>query len=258
MRRLLKISAALICAGYALLAHAGFSEDLVKRFPAAQGAKIEKAFPGFWSVVKGSEVFFVRDDMSVLISGNVIDLKTNHSITNDLEEANRPKIDVAQLDTKDAIKFGSGSRRLYVFSDPDCPYCRMLEGSLTKLTDVTVYIFPFPLAQLHPNAPGVAEAIWCQADRVQAWHDYQNMAQLVKADALLPAWHDYLHAHKQPEQPVCDNPIARNLAFGEKWHLNGTPALVFEDGTLIPGAIPAERITAQLAKSHANIATAAK
>ena len=134
----------------------------------------------------------------------------------------------------------------------------MLEGSLTKLTDVTIYIFPFPLAQLHPNAPGVAEAIWCQADRVQAWHDYQNMAQLVKADALLPAWHDYLHQHKQPEQPVCDNPIARNLAFGEKWHLNGTPALVFEDGTLIPGAAPAERIEAQLAKSHANIATASK
>ncbi|VVD30926.1 DsbC family protein [Paraburkholderia dioscoreae] len=258
MRLFWKVSAAVICAGYTLMAHAGFSEDLVKRFPAAQGAKIEKAFPGFYSVVKGNEIFFVRDDLSILISGNVIDLKKNVSLTSAIEEANRPKIDVSQLDLKDAIKFGSGSRRLYVFSDPDCPYCRSLEGSLTKLTDVTIYIFPFPLAQLHPNAPGVAEAIWCQADRVQAWHDYQNIAQVVPANALMPAWHNYLHQHKQPDQPLCDNPIARNLAVGEKWQIAGTPALIFEDGTLIPGAAPAERIQAQLAKSHANLSTASK
>jgi thiol:disulfide interchange protein DsbC len=256
--KVLKVSAALFCAGYTLLAHASFPDDLVKRFPAAQGAKIEPAFPGFWSVVKGSEIFFVRDDMSILISGNVIDLKSNHSLSADLEAANRPKVDVSQLDLKDAIKFGSGSRRLYVFSDPDCPYCRQLEGNLTKLTDVTVYLFPFPLAQLHPNAPGVAESIWCQTDRAQAWHDYQNMAGLVKPDMLIPEWHDYLHQHKQPEQPLCENPIARNLAFGQKWNINGTPALIFADGSLIPGLIPTDRIEAQLAKSQANLAAASK
>jgi thiol:disulfide interchange protein DsbC len=258
MRLFRTATLALICATHAAASYAGFNEEFFKRFPSAQGAKVEAAFPGFHSVVTGKEIFFIRDDFSVLVSGNVIDLKTNRSLTAALEEANRPKIDVAQLALKDAIKFGNGARRLYVFSDPDCPYCRMLEDSLVKLTDVTIYVFPFPLAQLHPNAPGVSEAIWCQADRAQAWRDYQNIAHQVPANALVPAWRDYLRKHGQPEQPTCPNPIARNLAFGEKWNIAGTPALVFEDGTVVPGAISAERIEAQLTSSHSTTRSAAK
>ncbi|MDN4571857.1 thiol:disulfide interchange protein [Pandoraea cepalis] len=246
------LAASLLCA-YSIASQAGFKEEFTKKFPAAQGAQIERAFPGFYSVVKGSEIYFVRDDMSILIAGNVVDLKSNRSLTAALQakaEDNRPKLDVAQLDLNDAIKFGQGSRRLFVFSDPDCPYCRTLEGSLSQLSDVTIYIFPFPLAQLHPNAPGVSEAIWCQADRAQAWRDYQGLAKLVSPDRLMSAWRDHLRQRGQPEQPLCANPIARNLALGEKWRIAGTPALVFEDGALIPGAVPAERIEAQLAKSH--------
>lgn len=257
MRSISKITAALLLVGYAALAHASFPDDLVKRFPSAQGAKIAPAFPGFWSVAKGGEIFFVRDDLSIMISGTVVDLRTKQNITQALEEANRPKIDVSQLDIKDAIKFGNGSRKLYVFSDPDCPYCRRLDPELSALKDVTVYLFPFPLAQLHPNAPGVAEAIWCQSDRAAAWSEYQTLARQTPQPALMDAWHQYLHEHKQPDQPTCENPIPRNLAFGEKWHINGTPALIFEDGTLVPGLEPAERISAQLDKSHANL-TAAK
>ncbi|UVA77155.1 thiol:disulfide interchange protein [Pandoraea aquatica] len=261
MRTLWKFLAASVCCAYALSSHAGFKEDFVKKFPAAQGAKIERAFPGFYSVVKGGEIYFVRDDMSILIAGNVVDLKNNRSLTAALQaksEESRPKLDVSQLDLNDAIKFGNGSRRLFVFSDPDCPYCRSLEGSLSQLTDVTIYIFPFPLAQLHPNAPGVSEAIWCQADRAQAWRDYQDLAKLAAPGQLMASWRDYLRNHGQPVQPVCANPIARNLALGEKWRIAGTPALVFEDGALIPGAVPAERIEAQLAKSHTALKGAKK
>ncbi|AQH06145.1 thiol:disulfide interchange protein (plasmid) [Burkholderia sp. KK1] len=269
MRSISKLTAALVIAGYAALAHAGFPEELVKRFPAAQGAKIQPSIPGFWSVVKGSEVFFVRDDFSVLITGNVIDLRTKQNLTQALEQANRPKIDVAQLNLKDAIRFGSGSRKLYVFSDPDCPYCRRLDGELTQLKDVTVYIFPFPLAQLHPNAPGVSEAVWCQSDRAAAWAKYQDLARdgfsgppldadpeadyKKRSARLISSWRDYLHSRHQPDQPTCENPIARNLAFGEKWSINGTPALIFEDGTLVPGLTPTARIEAQLTQSHANL-----
>ncbi|KGC70244.1 thioredoxin-like domain protein [Burkholderia pseudomallei] len=256
MRRLAKFTLSLVCAGYAALAHADFPEELVKRFPAAQGAKVERAFPGFWSVAKGGDVFFVRDDLSILISGEVVDLNGHRSLTQSIRDANPPRIDVAQLNLHDAIKFGSGSRRLYIFSDPDCPYCRKLEGTLTKLTDVTIYIFPFPLAG-HPNAAEVSEGIWCQKDRAAAWKAYQDLTLVTREPQLLTAWQDYLAKHKQPAQPACDNPIARNLEFGRQWNIAGTPALVFEDGTLIPGLVPAPRLEAQLAKSHANL-TASK
>lgn len=218
-------------------AHAGAAEPtsefpnaFVQRFPSMAGAKIAPAFPGFYSVIKGTEVLFVRDDLSVLISGDVIDLRNNQSMASALRAANKPHISAADLDVKDAIKMGSGSRKLYVFTDPDCPYCRELENELPKLKDVQIYLFPFPLVGLHPNARSIAESIWCQADRTTAWHQY-------------------VAAGKAPQTTTCDNPISRNLLLGERLQIQGTPALIFEDGTVVPGAISADRIEAQLAVS---------
>jgi thiol:disulfide interchange protein DsbC len=208
--------------------HAGFEEDLIQRFPVAQGAKIEKVFPGFYSVVKGGEVVFVRDDLSILINGDVIDLKENKSIATQLREANKPKLDVAKLNTQDAIKFGIGKNKLYVFSDPDCPYCKQLENDLGRLQDTQVFVFPYPLTSIHPNARVIAESIWCSPSKQTAWKEY-------------------LLEGKKPKFATCDNPISRNLAIGESNQIQGTPALIFEDGTIIPGAIPLQRIEAQIA-----------
>lgn len=205
-----------------------FEKLLNERFPATVGAKIEPAFPGFWSVVKGSEVFFVREDLSVLISGDVVDLQTNQSLGAKLRAANRPHVAIKDLDTRDAIRFGSGGRHLYVFSDPDCPHCRRLEGELAKLHDVEVFVFPYPLAGLHPTARATAESIWCQKDRASAWRAYMT-------------------AGTAPTATNCDNPIDRNVALGERLQVMGTPALIFDDGSVIPGAVSVERIEAQLA-----------
>lgn len=230
MKQFLKISFLLASITTTLAAHADFAKDLVERFPNVAGGKIERAFPGFWSVTKGSEVVFIRDDLSILINGEVVDLVANKSLTAQLRAANKPKLDISELKLEDAIKFGSGSRRLFVFTDPDCPYCRQLETELDKLTDVQVFVFPFPLTGLHPNARVVSESIWCQIDRATAWKSY-------------------LQKDKNPTFATCDNPISRNLALGAKYQIQGTPALIFEDGSVIPGLMPAARIEAQLAAS---------
>src|SRR5437899_315894 len=83
-----------------------FQKSLNERFPATIGAKVEPAFPGFWSVVKGSEVFFIREDLSVLVRGDVVDLQTNQSLVAKLRAANRPLVAIKDLDTRDAIRFG--------------------------------------------------------------------------------------------------------------------------------------------------------
>jgi thiol:disulfide interchange protein DsbC len=222
-----KSALAMLAVAASITAHAGFEEDLIQRFPVAQGAKIEKAFPGFYSVVKGGEVVFVRDDLSILINGDVIDLKENKSIAAQIREANKPKLDVANLNTKDAIKFGSGKNKLFVFSDPDCPYCKQLENDLGRLQDTQVFVFPYPLTTIHPNARVIAESIWCSPNKQTAWKEY-------------------LIEGKKPKFATCDNPISRNLALGESHQIQGTPALIFEDGTIIPGAIPLQRIEAQI------------
>lgn len=207
-------------------------QALNAKFPSTVGAKVEVAFPGFLSVSKGQEVFFIRDDFSVLVPGDVIDLKTNASLGQAIRAANRPKISPTEFNTADAIQFGKGTHRLYVFSDPDCPFCRRLQGELDKLTDVQIFVFPYPLTSLHPNSASASEAIWCQSDRASAWRAYTE-------------------THVSPPPARCANPLERNVALGEHLQILGTPALIFEDGTMVPGAISAERIQAQLvASSH--------
>ena len=206
---------------------AEFLTDLHARFPQTKDAVVTKAFGNFYSVVRGNEVLFINDDFSILINGEVVDLKANSSLTASLRNANRPKVNVAELDVRDAIKFGSGDAKLYVFSDPDCPACRKLEPDLEKLTGTTIYLFPFPIASLHPAAVATSEQIWCSKDRPTAWRDYINRRV------------------KPPEQS-CANPVARNIIAGNKHRLFGTPALIFEDGSVIPGAVPASVIQTKL------------
>lgn len=207
-----------------------FKTRLGQKFPMTADAVVKQAFGDFFSVVRGNEVLFVKEDLSILINGEVMDLQANRSLTSELRSAARPKINVAELDVRDAIKIGTGQDVLYVFSDPDCPFCRQVETELGKLQDVTVYVFPFPIAGLHPNATAVAESIWCSNDRAGAWRAY-------------------LTEGKQPAAANCANPIEKNIAAAKRFQLFGTPALVFSDGFVIPGAVPASVITAQIAAS---------
>lgn len=207
-----------------------FKTDLQQKFPMTADAVVKKSFGDFYSVVRGNEVLFVKEDLSILINGDVMDLRANQSLTAALRSAARPKIQVGELNLKDAIKIGNGKDVLYVFSDPDCPYCRQLETEFDKLKDVTVYVFPFPIAGLHPNATSIAESIWCSPDQAAAWHGYLTQG-------------------KSPVAAKCANPLERNIAAAGKYQLFGTPALVFSDGFVLPGAVPASVITAQIAAS---------
>ncbi len=204
-----------------------FLARLNARFPETTGAKVAPSFAGFWSVVKGQDAFFVRDDLSVAVRGEVIDLQTGRGLLAELRAANRPRVDVRQFPRADAVVMGKGSRRLYVFSDPDCPFCRSLDAELAKLHDVEVWLFPFPLAALHPDASRVAASLWCQPDRASAWRAYAAGGKL-------------------PRSVECSNPVARNVALGERLGFAGTPTLVLPDGRVIPGFHAARAIEALL------------
>lgn len=211
-----------------LSAHAGFIEDLHAKFPQTADAKIEKSFGNFYSIVRADEVLYVNEDISILIKGDVIDLKQNKSLTTELVDANRPKVDLSLLDTKDAFKIGKGPDKIYVFSDPNCPYCRKLEREFESLPGVTIYLFPFPV--LGPESAAIAQSVWCNKEKAKTWHHY-------------------LTENIKPTPATCANPIERNIAVAEKMKIRGTPAIIFSDGTLIPGAVPASKIQAAIAKA---------
>lgn len=225
--RALFIALSLLCCGQA---RADFLQDLHVKFPQTKDAVVKKAFGNFYSVVRGNEVVYINEDLSLLINGDVVDLKENRSLTTIARDAGRPKFNAADLMAAeaDAIRMGSGKRKIFVFSDPDCPYCRKLQGELDKLRDVETFILPFPLAALHPGAADIVQSIWCADDRGAAWNAY--VQQGIK-----------------PAERKCSNPIERNTALAGKYRVLGTPAIVFEDGSLLPGAVPAAAIEARLA-----------
>lgn len=161
------------------------------------------------------------NEQTLFLADAIVRLEDGMSITKELEyQANA--VDWHKLPLKDAIKEvrGTGERKLVVFSDPFCPYCKRLEKNLQQINNVTIYTFLYPLK---PNAKSASESIWCAKNPVQAWND-----------AMLK--------NIQPTKQTCENPIKRNLDLGDELELNGTPTIIFENGFKVAGAMPANMI----------------
>jgi thiol:disulfide interchange protein DsbC len=215
-------------------AFAATSLDLEKRlreqYPATRITSVrESAVTGLFEVVMGRNVAYTDEAGRYMVFGHLYDMKEQKDLTAAvLDELN--KVDVAALPLADAIKTvrGKGERKLFVFSDPDCPYCKRLEPELARLDNVTIYTFLYPLDGLHPDARRKAQAIWCAKDRTKAWEAF-------------------MAAGKLPEGATCDNPVERNVHLGGSLGINGTPTLIFGDGAMVPGLLPAADIERRLA-----------
>ena len=177
---------------------------------------------GLYSGSLDNQIVYVNEDAQHLFVGSMIRLKDQHNLTKDLA-LSQNTIDFKVLPLNDAIKTvrGNGKRQLAIFSDPNCPYCKTLEGHLAKLTDVTIYTFIYPIKtkSIIPS-----KQVWCSPNKEYAWKSLiQNGVQpTVAAD--------------------CTNPIERNLQLGKKLGLAGTPVIILSNGYKLMGAYPAEQI----------------
>ncbi|MBQ0930430.1 DsbC family protein [Ideonella sp. 4Y16] len=185
---------------------------------------------GLWEVRLGTDVLYTDDGGNFLIEGSLFDTKTR----TDLTKARVDKltaIDFGSLPLKDAMvqKQGSGARKLVVFADPNCGYCKRLERDLLKVKDVTIYTFLYPV--LGPDSTVKTKDIWCAKDAQKTWRAWM-------IDGVTPP----------KSVGECDTTaIDRNSAMGRKFRVQGTPAIVFEDGSRSPGAMPANLIEKRLA-----------
>ncbi|MGL6110308.1 MAG: DsbC family protein, partial [Rubrivivax sp.] len=171
IRRLLPLlCAALLCGNAAWAQEALIRKNLAERLP--QFPKIDEIsktpIPGLFEVRIGHEILYSDEQGNYLIQGNLIDTKTRA----DLTEARLSKlsaIDFATLPLKDAlvIKQGNGTRRLAVFGDPNCGYCKRFERDLANLQDVTIYTFLYPI--LGPDSSAKSRDIWCAKDNGKVW-----------------------------------------------------------------------------------------
>jgi thiol:disulfide interchange protein DsbC len=204
--------------------------NLAERIP--QLGKIDEVrkteMPGLYEVRIGSDLFYTDAEGNYLINGQLIDTKTKHNLTE--ERIDRlTAVDFAALPAKDAFTIvrGNGKRKIAVFEDPNCPYCKRFERDLQKVDNVTVYMYLYPI--LGPDSMEKANHIWCAKDKGRTWED------LMVAGKPVPA-------------ASCDTAaVARNVEFGRKHKISGTPTLIFVDGTRVPGAVSADQVEKLLA-----------
>jgi thiol:disulfide interchange protein DsbC len=220
----------------ALAQEAAIRKALAERLP--QLPKIDEItrspVPGLWEVRYGGSEIIYTDDKGdfIFANGSLIDTKTR----TDLTQARIEKllaIDFDKLPLKDAmvIKQGNGARKMAVFVDPNCGYCKRFERDLLTVKDVTIYTFLMPI--LGADSAAKSRDIHCAADPMKAWRGWM-------IDGVVPP--------KTAAGAKCDNgAIERNLAFGQAQRINGTPAVFFADGTRRPGAIPVETVERLLA-----------
>jgi len=197
------------------------------KFPRANVQTVTKLpFLGLYEVIISGEVVYSDENFNYIIyEGNIIDTKSDFNYT---EERKRKlaMIPFEELPLDLAIKKvkGKGERKMAIFTDPDCPFCKRIEQDLAKVDNVTIYMFLFPIDSLHPQATERAKRIWCSQDKIKAWDDYMQKGVSPSAPA------------------TCDNPVAKLVEFGTKRGINATPTLVFANGDRVPGAINSAQI----------------
>lgn len=197
-----------------------------KSFNGAEVSSVSKTpYGGLYEVVVDGEVAYATADGKYLVLGNVIDLGTRRNLTA-ARNAKLMEVKWSTLPLDKAIKEvkGNGSRKVAIFSDADCPYCRKLEPELEKLTNVTIYTFLYPIEGLHPNAVPTSKKVWCESDRLKAWKAYM------------------LRGEKPKSKGDCANPVDDVVALGNKLKVSGTPTIILENGQRIPGYMPADKL----------------
>lgn len=215
-------------------------KQLTERMPGMQIGTITKApHAGLYEVVaNGFNVFYTDENANIAIIGRMIDLKTKKDLVEARTQALQ-HVNFASLPLDKAIVKvkGDGSRKLAVFSDPDCPFCLELEQELAKVDNVTIYTFLYPLAEIHPDAERKAKLVWCAKDRAKAWDEL--MLQGKEPDAA---------------EGTCEAPLQAIQDFAKKVWITGTPGMVFANGKLVPGTLKSVQIEQQLTASGAKTA----
>ena len=206
-------------------------KNLSERIP--QIPKIEEIsrtpMAGLFEVrLSTNEIYYSDAEGNFLIQGSLIDTKSRRNITEE-REAKLSAIDFNTLPLKDAITLvrGNGKRKLAVFEDPNCGYCKRFERDLSKVDNITIYLFLYPI--LSADSADKSRNVWCAKDPASAW------TQLMSRD-------------QAPANAQCSTAaIERNIEFGRKHKITGTPTLIAQDGARVPGAINTAQIEKLLA-----------
>ena len=219
--------------GSAVAQEAAIRKNLAERLPNLPKIDEVSKTPmnGLYELrVNDSDIFYTDAEGNFLIQGVLIDARSKRNLTEERTEKLNA-IEFGSLPLKDAFTIvrGNGKRKMAVFEDPNCGFCKRFERDLQNVNDVTIHMFLYPV--LGADSVEKTKNLWCAKDRGKAWLD------LMVRDIPVA-------------KGVCDTTaIDRNKAFGAKYKITGTPTVFFADGSRVPGAISAAQVEKFLAEA---------
>lgn len=220
-------------------ADAGPLEERAQRlFPQSRIDAVQPTpVPGLYEVRSGKSVLYMHENGRYVFIGDLYDFQARKNLTAEQILSATHAVRFEDLPLHQAIRLGPerGTHRIAVFDDPDCPFCRRFHQEVLPdlLRDrVTVYVFLYPLQQLHPDAKAKSEAIWCSQDQARS----------------LETAFTGQEAQSLPPSPACTTPIATLQALGTTLGITGTPTFVLENGEMVEGLTTSAALLAKLAK----------
>ena len=222
----------MVNSAFASEATATIRAEMAKKFPYSKIISVKKTpYLGLYEVAFDDQLVYTDENMTYLFSGNILDMHTLKNLTEAREkQLYAIKFDALPLDLAIKNVKGNGKRRLAVFTDPNCRYCKKLEKEMVNLTNATVYIFVYPIL---PGSEEKAKAIWCAPDRLKAWEDHM------------------LKGVEPKMNRVCDTSALAKISMeAKKLGVSVTPTLVFEDGVIKPGTLTLGLLEERLAEAE--------
>ncbi len=194
--------------------------------PGAKPTSIEETpMPGIFEVSYGSTIFYFNKDASMMLRGDIIDVKNKVNLTEKKRGAARGKL-LNSMDESQMIIYPAKNEiaKVTVFTDIDCPYCVKLHREMKDYNNegITIRYMSYPRAGLGSRSYQKAVNVWCSDDRNKALTDAKEGKPI-------------------PEKN-CKNPVAKQFQLGQALGVQGTPAMFLEDGTSLPGYVPAKRL----------------
>jgi thiol:disulfide interchange protein DsbC len=185
---------------------------------------------GLFELRMGSDVMYSDAEGSFLIQGQLIDVRGKRNLTEErLEKLSSIAFDQLPLKNAFVQVRGDGKRKLAIFADPNCGYCKRFEADLQKLENVTLYHLLYPI--LGDDSRSKSRHIWCAKDKAKAWNDWMLRGVAPAANS-------------------CDSsPVEANVEFGRQHRIQGTPTLFFVNGARVPGAVPLAQVEKLLAEN---------
>lgn len=212
----------------------GIADKLKSISPQLQARSVEQApIDGFYVVIlEGGQIIYTDQEASFFFTGELY--KTSPTGITNLTESSKQALrlsllnDISPGETIDFTPTGEVKASVVVFTDITCGYCRKLHSEMADINarGIEIRYLAFPRAGTNSQTYRDMVSVWC-ADNPQ-----QAMTSAKQGRAI--------------EARECDNPVASQYRLGQQFNVSGTPTMIFADGSVTPGYLPAERLAAKL------------